>query len=480
MTAALNTPASETRPESLTPAAVSAHAVTRKRIPVAFGSRLIIALLLGAFWTIPAWFAPTPQQPRYVLLMFLWDAAVLVAWFVDLRRLPKPEQLQVRRIWTAPLTLAHANSARIEIDNGGPILLRVSVVDELRDNLRHEPPALALDILPGEADSAQYAVMPKQRGDNPVGRAFLRYQSSLGLAERWAVADLSQTVRVLPDLALAQSHALYLIRSRQVEMEKRRRRQRGQGRDFESLREYRQGDELRDICWTATARRNYLTTRVYQVERSQAVWIVMDTGRLLRTEVYDPACPIVRQKLDYAVDAALSLSQVASQSGDRVGLLAYGRKVQQAVAGGRGALHLRAMLDALAQVRGESAEANHSLAVRTLLQRQSRRSLIVWVTDFAETAITPELIDYAIHLTSRHVVVFAAIAQPDLAELARTIPKNADEMFRHAAALEVSQRRQRLFRQLRERGVLVIDIAAAGLAAALVTQYLEVKDRNLI
>ena len=465
---------------ALTPAAVTATAHSHGRLPFAFGRAFTISLLLGTLWTIPAWFVAPAWQPRYIGMMGLWDFAVLAAWLVDLNRLPKPAQLEIRRSWSAPLTLAHAASVRVEIHNAGAGAIRAAVVDELHNDLRREPATFAIFVAAGVAAEHSFPVMPRKRGDIAAGRVFLRYQSALGLAERWAVSDLRQTVRVLPDLAQAQNSALYLIRSRQVEMEKRRRRQRGQGRDFESLREYRRGDEMRDICWTATARRNFLTTRVYQVERSQAVWIVMDAGRLLRTEVSDPHCPIVREKLDYAVDAALSLAQVASQSGDRVGLLAYGRKVRQSIAAGRGALHLRAMLDALSLVRSESAEANHSLAVRTLLHRQSRRSLIVWLTDFAETAITPEVIDYAIHLTARHVVVFAAIAQPDLTELARTIPTNSGEMFRHAAALEVVQRRQRLFRQLRERGVMVIDIAAAGFAAALVNQYLEVKDRNLI
>src|SRR4029077_7314222 len=154
-------------------------------------------------------------------------------------------------------------------------------------------------------------------------------------------------VRVLPDLEQARQQALYLIRSRQVEMERRRKRQRGQGREFESLRDYRQGDEFRDICWSATARRHQLTTRVFEIERSQAVWIVLDAGRLLRAEVRQEKSDLLLAKLDYACTAALSLAQVATQCGDRVGLLAYGRSIQQNVAAGRGALHLRNIVESL-------------------------------------------------------------------------------------------------------------------------------------
>lgn len=441
----------------------------------AFGTRLIVAILIGLVWLIPAW-----SSPRFLIALLLWDIALLCAWAIDLLRLPHPDDLEVRRVWNGPLSLGEPASATLELRNGSASELDAELIDEIPPLLSEAPPAVELAV-PARGFAAQsYPVKPLSRGDIDTGRVYIRYGSPLGLARRWAVADVASPVRVLPDLAQARNFTLYLIRSRQVEMEKRRRRQRGQGRDFEALREYRPGDDLRDVCWTATARRSQITTRVYQVERSQAVWIVLDAGRLMRTRVRDPNRSFSPQKLDYAVDAALSLAQVASHSGDRVGLLAYGRDIQQSIPAGRGPLQVRHFVDALSQVHSESAEANHARAVRALLNRQTRRSLIVWLTDFAETATTPEVIDYAAHMTRRHLVVFAAIGQPDLAELTRAIPRNEEDMFRHAAALEVAQRRRKLLRMLRDRGVLVIDITAPGLSAALVNQYLEVKDRNLI
>jgi uncharacterized protein (DUF58 family) len=261
-------------------------------------------------------------------------------------------------------------------------------------------------------------------------------------------------------------------------MEKRSRRQRGMGRELEALREYRQEDDLRDICWPATARRHQLITRTYRMERSQTVWIVLDAGRLLRARVRDPSRGFSSSKLDYAVDAALSLAQVASQYGDRVGLLAYGRAIQRSVGAGRGALHIRAIIDALAQVQGEAAEANHTLAARALLRTQTRRSLIVWITDFAETTTIPEVIECAGQISGRHLVVFTAVNQPDLLALGQSIPQTEEEMFAHAAALEIIQRRELLLRALRGRGVLAVDLGPGALADSLINQYLEVKDRS--
>ena len=460
----------------LLPPEVAARAHALGRVPFGFGPRFFVMLLLGLIWIVPAWWFP-----RLVFAMLLWDLLAVVVFVVDLLRLPRPSEMEARRTWEHAPCLATPCAVALSIKNFGNVAVRCQLVDETPASLRTAPPSR--DVVVPARDSAQtsYKVLPRERGDVRLGRLFLQYRSALGFAERWASANISQTVRVLPDLAQARQHALFLIRSRQVEMEKRRRRrQRGQGREFESLRDYRVGDDIRDLCWTATARRHQLTTRLFEIERSQAVWIVLDAGRLLRAQIQEGTGEVRLSKLDYAVNAALSVAQVASQCGDRVGLLAYGRNIQQNVAAGRGALHLRTIVDSLAQVHGEAAEANHSRAAHVLLTEQSRRSLVIWITDFAETPATPEVIEYAMKMTQRHLVVFAAMNQPDLALLAQTTPQTPEEMFRHAAALEITQRRDLLLRGLRQRGVFAFELVPGLLASTLVNQYLDIKERNLL
>lgn len=455
----------------------SAAARARKlgRFSFAFGPRFLVALLLGFLALGPAWWFR-----QVIVAMFLWDGVVFAAWLWDLLRLPRPEQLELRRTWEKRPCLGVPGSVGVELRNDGKISIRARIVDETPAQLRSAPPALDLRVKARSSAEARYGVMPAERGDMRLGRIFLRIQSPLGLAERWAVAETQQTVRVLPNLEQARRQTLYLIRSRQVELEKRRRRQRGIGREFDSLREYREGDELRDISWTATARRRHLITRVFQMERSQNVWLVLDAGRLLRAQVREPGDAPRFSKLDYAVNAALSLAQVALYCGDRVGLLAYGRRIQQNLYAGRGAQHVRAIVESLAQVRAEASESDHGRAVRALLGAQKRRSLVVWITDFAETATIPEVIEYAMHLVPRHLVVFAAMGQPDLRTLADTIPAVTADLYRHGAALEISQRRDILLRGLRQRGVLALELMPGMLASSLVTQYLDIKERSLL
>ncbi len=406
--------------------------------------------------------------------MAAWDLVAAVLWAWDLKSMPTPEQLEVRRVWDASLGLLKPTAVRIELGNSSGREIYARVTDETPETFAGDLAKVEI-VAPGHGGgSAVYPIEPRARGDAKFGNVWLRYQSPVGLAERWAVARVPQTVRVYPNIEEAQRLRIYLIRSRQIELEKRLKRQRGHGREFESLRDYRDGDEFRDICWSVTARRGKLITKVHRIERSQTLWLVLDAGRLLRARVDRLT------KLDYTISAALSLAQVAFYSGDRVALLAYGRKPQQRVGPGRGVGHLRALVESMAQVRAEPLEADHLLAAESLLAEQSRRSLIVWLTDLAETAATPEVIECAAKMAARHLVLLGIIGQPELRRLIAAAPAEANAMYRYTAALEVVERRELLLRRLRQQGALTLEVDAAGMSTALVNRYLEVKERSLL
>jgi uncharacterized protein (DUF58 family) len=454
---------------SLTPPERRAAARAVKRFPIAFGRSFFLVLAVGVLWAIPAFW-----DWRLLWAMVAWDACALLAWIVDLKRLPRPNQIVVARSWSGAASLGNQVEITLSVENLGGTSLEVRALDDIPATLRLFPPDLLIKAAPGNRGAASYTARPLARGDIKINGAWLHYQSAAHFAERWALAPLEQTIRVFPDLEEAKRHNIYLSRARQIELEKRLLRQRGTGREFESLREYQPGDEFRNICWTATARRGKHVTKLFQVERSQAVWIVLDAGRLLRTRVGDFS------KLDLSVNAALALAQLALYSGDRTGLLVYGRGVQQRVGLRRGLGHMRAILEALASAREEQAEADHLLAASALLQVQKQRSLIVWITDLADTSMTPEVIESASQLLSRHLLLFAVIAQKDLEELANQYPQDPEQMFEIMAAQELVQRRETLLGRVRNKGALALEISPDRLTAVLVNRYLHVKERGLL
>jgi uncharacterized protein (DUF58 family) len=451
----------------LVPPPVEARARSNGRLPVAIAPRGLFLMALGLAWAIPAM-----AYPVFLWAVVAWDAAVVMIWIVDLVGLPAPEALSIRRDWIGPLALSSPSHARVALVNQSAATLHVDFVDAVAHPLRMTPPSVTLTLPPGGTGGSDYEVRPAVRGPIAIGDVYLRYRGSLQIAERWARAGLAQTVVAYPNLEAARYEALRLIRTRQIELEKRSARFHGAGRIFESLRDYRDGDELRDVCWTASARRGRLTTRLYEIERSQAVWILLDSGRLMR------AREAGFSKLDHGVNAALALAEVALGTGDRVGLISYSRRIVQRVPAARGSPHLRSLIEHLARVPEDEWEADHAQAAGRLLADQRRRSLVVWITDLAETAATPEVVRAAAQLMTRHVVLFIAIGQPALQAVADRRPATVGEMFETAAAQTLATRRARLLASIRAAGALVLETSVRQVTAAAINGYLDVRARG--
>ena len=453
----------------LAPPAVAAAARAGRRAAFGLTSRAFWLLAAGVLWIGPAWI-----DRRALGILVLWDALVVTVVLFNLRRLPSAALLSVSRSWSAPLTLGTSTTVLVDVRNRSAVAIDVRLTDYVSAALGQDLPEMAMTVPAGVSERVAYGVTPRERGDALMGGVALQWRDAWGLVERWGIAPVEQTVRVYPNLQEGRQEALYLIRSRQVAIEKRRAKRFGAGREFDSLRDYRPGDERRDVCWSASARRGKLVTKVYQPERSQTVWLLVDSGRLLRARIG------AQTMLDATVTAALTLAQVALASGDRVGLLVYGRRLQQRVAPGRGAMHLRGLVEALALVHSDGVEADHAAAAATVMAAQKRRALVVWLTDVADTAGVPDVIEHALRMAPAHVVLFGVLRQPDIALLSATAPASSSDMFRVMAAQETLERREVLLHGLRQHGALVLEVSPSEFSSGLVDRYLEVKERGLL
>jgi uncharacterized protein (DUF58 family) len=459
---------------SLHPDPVTAACQPRSRFAFGLTARALILLGSGFFWLVPGYFIP-----RFTYVVLVWDALILAAVLFDGLRLPRPSTLTASRAWLSAPSLGSSVEIALGIVQNNAIVLDCQLTDDLPAQLLETPVIHTLRAYPRAVATLRYTVRPRERGDVEAGALYIRCRSVLGLVARWAVAPLTQPVRIYPELRTAEDQQIFLAKSRRIDLQLRQMRQRGLGREFESLREYRPGDDLRDLCWTASARRGDLVTRQFQAERSQSVWIVLDTGRLMRATVADRQAHRYT-KLDFACSTAVALAQLAIYSGDRVGLIGYGRRIQQQLLPGRGAAHMRQFLESLAQLEAEPSEADHLRATAILGRLQPRRSLILWITDLAESAMRPEVIEGAAQLLHRHVVLFVAMAQPEVAAIARVIPASVDEMFRSAAAQEMASRRELLLARLRDQGAITLDTLPGEMTASVLNHYLSIKERAVL
>lgn len=449
----------------------TARAVGRRygRPGFAAGQRLYTLLAAGLMF-VPLMFV----WPPLGWALAVWNLVVAFLYIADLRRLPRPEELSLERRFDGILSQFQPRQVMLLITNSSATALHCQLIDDVPEGIALLPPELSFDVSVNGSASASYEILPQRRGHSSFGKAYLRYESPMRLAQAWATFELAEDVRVYPALTESGQQQAVLLRSRQIELHKRVMRQRGLGREFESLREYQTGDELRDICWTATARRSKLVTTVRQAERCQTVWAIVDCGRLMRARMDG------RSKLDHAAEAAIRLAQLANYGGDSTGMLGYGSRIQQRRLPGRGNQHLHGMLDQLAVLKEESAEANHLQAAATLLANQKRRAMIVWMTDLADLAITPEVVTAAVQAAKRHLVVLAVLGQADVTRLTECMPETPTQTFLYAAASETLHRRESILVRLKSRGVHVIEVNAPQLTGAVLNEYLEVKQKNLI
>lgn len=249
-------------------------------------------------------------------------------------------------------------------------------------------------------------------------------------------------------------------------------RQLGEGRLFESLREWVAGDDLRHIDWKATAKRGKVITREYEAERRQQVLLVLDTGRLLTAEIGGVS------RLDYVVRAALELAYTAVQHDDNVGVMAFADGVQHFVAPQRGRLGLKRVLDVLAVLEPTLVEPDYPGAFRYLAARNRKRALTVLFTDVIDRSASDALVANVATLRPRHLPLAVTLRNPELDDVATLRPPTTHDAFRKAAAEELLRAREEALGHLRGAGVIVLDVPPARAAQAVVASYLDLKRRG--
>ena len=339
----------------------------------------------------------------------------------------------------------------------------------------------------GERVRLTTRLRPTRRGDRHSGPVTVRSTGPLGLAGRQRTRQVEWTVRALPPFHSRRHLPSRLARLRQLDG-RNAALVRGQGTEFDSLREYVDGDDVRSIDWRATARGGNLTVRTWRPERDRHLLIVLDTSRTSagRVGTGDASAP----RLDAAMDAALLLAALASQAGDRVDLLAYDRRVRAEVRGGSRSELLPALVNAMARLEPELVEADATSLVSAVLGRAGRRSLVVLLTGLEAAVVEEGLLPVIGLLTSRHQVLVASVGDPRTGLLASgrggpdahsadTAAEGSGQetaaVYLAAAAERSLAERGRTSAALRRLGVEVLDASPEELPPALADRYLALK-----
>ncbi len=415
------------------------------------------------------------QQPVLRWVTVVYDAALLLAALIDSRVSRLPAGVLIEREFGGRFAVGAETEVRLKVSNNSPRAVTLSLKDEYPPEMKlARARAGRLRVLPQTSATLAYELTPPKRGRFEFGQTAVRYLSRLGLVWNNARAGRPTGVKVYPNMRRAREAELKALGARSLVASHRKTSWRGEGREFESLRDYVRGDELRHVSWTATARRGKLTTRQYQIERDQTILIALDAGRLMTARIE------TETKLDLAVHAALALMSAAARGGDNAGLLVFGRQIKTYLPPKRGVEHLDATLEALHALEPEMIEPSYARAFQFIAANTKRRALVVVLTDLVDEEGSRDLLTSLKLLRPRHLPLVVTIADRDLKSVVRDAPLTERDLFTQSVAEEIIHQREAALRLVESQGGLALDVTAAALTPALLETYLRVKERGLL
>lgn len=410
---------------------------------------------------------------RWLVLGF--DLFLFLLALIDLKISRLPEELTIQREFSKRFAIGDETEVNLKIENKTPQTFNLLLKDEYPAEMKlTRLREAAVTVPPQTSAGFIYGLTPKKRGHFEFGKTIVRHLSRLKLL--WIQTEMrtETAVKVYPNMRRAREIELAALGAKSLVAVNRRAILRGEGRDFESLRDYVRGDELRHLSWTATARRGKLVTRQYQIERDQTIIIALDAGRLMTGRIENET------KFDNAIQAALALMSAAARGGDNVGILVFGRKIKKFLPPKKGTEQFEGVLEALHDVEPEMVEPSYARAFQFISANVKRRSFVVILTDLVDEEGSKELLFSLKLLRPRHLPLVVTIGDRDLRMVVQSNPENIKGLFIQSVAEEILFQRETALKNVETQGGLALDVTRRTLAPSLLETYLRVKERGLL
>ena len=431
-------------------------------------SRLLLLCLAGLV-PLSMWAAASAEATLLVAVAalallgtFLWQG---VFWL-------NPRDVEIERQLPLVLSVGERAEVLLKLRNRGSRSLAICLADGCPAQLAAGAESISTSLGPFETITLRYPILPAERGVHSFLPLHLRMRTRAGLAERCVSLKVIGEARVHPNLRNVRRYQLKARRALLRQPGARRTRLQAAQGDFERLRDFVTGDDVRHLDWKATARLGRPITRVFQMERSQTVLILVDGTRLMAGRAGDLT------KMDYAVNAALMLSHVGLARGDRVGVAVFDQSLRAYLPPRAGSAQFGRVVDLLFDQQATRTLPRYREAARQIVGNNRRRSLLVWITDLMDGDQGQELLAAVKSLRNRHLSLVVAVTAPTITRLAGCVPDDPKALFGATAAGEMLAERDVLVRRLRLAGAEVVSSVPEDISDALVTQYLDLKERG--
>jgi uncharacterized protein (DUF58 family) len=402
--------------------------------------------------------------------LILFDCIVLAVALIDGMQ-GVARRVRVSRYPLERLSIGRDNPVMLLVQTG-KYPAEVMICDRYPVEMHVSQTELRIALTANSSEDLTYTVHPTHRGEFQWGDLQVRQLSPWGLVwMNWSIPQ-TQKVAVYPDLLGLRALSIRLTLQSAGSMRQAKRL--GIGTEFTELREYATGDDPRLIDWKATARRSRPLVRVLEPEQEQTMIILLDRGRLMTAQVQG------LKRFDWGLNATLSLALAGLSRGDRVGVAVFDRQIHTWIPPERGQSQLPKLLERLTPIQPDLLEPDYFGAVTTLVNQQTRRALVVMITDIVDVTASAELLAALGRLTPRYLPFCVTLRDPEIDRIAHHPTEDVASTYARAVALDLIAQRQEAFAKLKQKGALVLDAPANQITEQLVDQYLRLKARGLL
>ncbi len=433
-------------------------------------NRWYLLAFINVFLFLVAFFLPFVW---YIALVYLLVLTVLTLMDYLLLFLGK-RNIQAQRIVGERINLGHDNTINLSLWNTFPFPVQVRLIDELPVQFQERNFSQYHKIAANKRLVAEYNLRPVSRGEYIFQRILCYASSPLGLLERRCISEADQMVKVYPSTKyLRQYQLLALSDSNQYAGSKKIRRI-GHSMEFEQIKEYVQGDDIRTINWKATARRGNLMVNNFIDARSQQIYCVIDKGRAMKMPFDGMSL------LDYSINAALVFLNVALLKQDRAGLITFSAKVNDIVASERVGTQLNKLNETLYRQQTDFMDSSFEALATTVYHKLSHRSFLLLFTNFETMASLERQLPYLRKLASRHLLCVVFFQNTLLKEIHEAQPDSMEGIYIKTIADRFDFEKKQIVKELRRHGILSVLTTPEELTIDVINKYLELKARQMV
>ncbi|MFT7620582.1 MAG: hypothetical protein ACI97A_004239 [Planctomycetota bacterium] len=434
-------------------------------------TRLFLNLLLLAF--VPAILPAILGEDLWPL----WATMVgilLILLLLDFALMARAGDFEVSLYAPSQIYIGDAAEAEIHLDyQGWSKRQAITAVLDLDSRFDALAPWTG-EMLADRHVEMNWPLVPRRRGNPQVETFSFAWRGPLGLASASQRMTLDHEVVVTTNLSKVKDSAIRFMSNPEFLAGLKAERFLGEGSEFDRMREFQQGMDQRHIDWKASARHRRLLSRQYRLERNHQIVISFDTGHLMSEPI--DGMP----RLDHAVSAGMLLAWCSLKAQDRVVIHAFDDKVRHFSDSHSGVKSLGQVQSATSQFDYGTGEANYTLAMTDLSVRLKRRSLVVVLTEFADSITAEIMVENLMRLSRRHLVLFVALRDSELVRIGESPPRDLTSVGLSVVANSLLDDRARVIRKLTRAGILCLDVKPEDLSSSLISSYLDIKVKERI